>query len=145
MSSNTISLALFACFAFGFPLWAMQNNQYDGKDNHDCSGECYAQWKQETGGLMAQVEAQAAAKAAASPAELGQAAYAGCVACHGANGEGGIGPQLAGQVGEEIAAKLMQYKLGETRGAQSALMWSQATQLSISDIDNLAAFIESRK
>ena len=88
MSSNSITMILFACFAFGLPLWAMQNNQYDGRDNHGCSGECYEEWKGETGGVMALLDAQAAARAAASPAELGQAAYAGCIACHGAQGRG---------------------------------------------------------
>lgn len=145
MSSNTTSLILFACFAFGLPLWAMQTNQYDGKDNHGCSGECYAQWKEQTGGVMVLAEERAAAKAAASPAELGQAAYAGCIACHGAQGEGGVGPQLAGQSATDIAGKLLQYKAGETLGAQSALMWSQAAQLSAVDIDNLAAFIATQK
>lgn len=141
MSSNTISLVLFACFAFGLPLWAMQSNQFDGRDNHECSGECYDLWKEQTGGVLALAEAKAAAKAAASPAELGKIAYAGCIACHGAQGEGGIGPKLAGQPAADTTGKLLQYKAGETRGAQSALMWSQAAQLSAADIDNLAAFI----
>jgi len=144
MSSNSITMILFACFAFGLPLWAMQNNQYDGRDNHGCSGECYQEWKGETGGVMALLDAQTAAKAAASPAELGQAAYAGCIACHGAQGEGGIGPQLAGQSATEIADKLLQYKAGDTRGAQSALMWSQSAQLSAADIENLAAYIATQ-
>ena len=141
MSSNTISLVLFACFAFGLPLWAMETNQFDGRSIHGCTGECYERWKEQTGGVLALAKTKAAAKAAASPAELGQAAYAGCIACHGAQGEGGIGPGLAGQSATDIAEKLLQYKAGETRGAQSALMWSQAAQLSSTDIENLAAFI----
>ena len=68
-------------------------------------------------------------------------AFAGCTACHGAGGEGGIGPQLAGQSATDIAMKLTQYKKGETLGSQSNLMWSQAAQLNASDIDNLAAYI----
>jgi len=139
--SNMISLVLFACFAFGLPIWAMQANQFDGRNIHGCTGDCYDRWKEQTGGVLALAEAKAAAKASASPAELGQAAYAGCIACHGAQGEGGIGPKLAGQSATDIAEKLLQYKAGETRGAQSALMWSQAAQLSSADIDNLAAFI----
>ena len=141
MPSNMISLVLFACFAFGLPIWAMQANQFDGRNIHGCTGDCYDRWKEQTGGVLALAEAKAAAKASASPAELGQAAYAGCIACHGAQGEGGIGPKLAGQSATDIAEKLLQYKAGETRGAQSALMWSQAAQLSSADIDNLAAFI----
>jgi cytochrome c553 len=143
MSSNTISLVLFTCFAFGLPVWAMQTNQFDGRNKHGCTGECYASWKEQTGGVVMLAEARAAAKAAASPAELGQATYAGCVACHGAQGEGGVGPRLAGQSGTDIATKLLQYQAGETLGSQSALMWSQAAQLSSADIDNLAAFVET--
>ena len=121
----------------------MSNNKHPAKDNHGCYGACYEAWKQETGGLLAVVAAQAAEKAAASPAELGQQAFAGCIACHGANGEGGVGPKLAGQSAADIADKLMRYQGGETLGSQSALMWSQAAQLSSQDIDNIAAFVES--
>lgn len=141
MTKNTLTIILFTCFAFGLPIWAMQTNEYDNPSVHGCSGECYRQWQEQTGGVLALTEAKAEAKAAASPAELGEMAYAGCVACHGAQGEGGIGPQLAGQSATALAAMLLQYKNGETRGAQSALMWSQAGQLSEGDIENLAAFI----
>ena len=144
MSSNSITMILFACFAFGMPLWAMQVILYDGRVNHGCSGACYEEWMGETGGVLALLDAQTAAKAAASPAQLGQAAYAGCIACHGAQGEGGIGPKVAGQSASELADKLLQYKAGETRGAQSALMWSQAAQLSSADIENLAAYIATQ-
>lgn len=143
MNKHTLSLILFACFAFGLPLWAMQNNSYLQGNVHNCSGECYEQWQRETGGLLAVVAAQVAEKAAATPAQLGEKAYAGCIACHGAAGEGGIGPQLAGQSAAAVADKLARYKSGESLGNQSALMWSQAAQLSDADIDNIAAFIES--
>ena len=144
MNGHTVSLLLFACFAFGLPLWAMQNNSYPPGNVHNCSGECYERWKQDTGGVLAVVAAQAEERASATPAQLGEKAYAGCIACHGADGEGGVGPELAGQSAAEIAEKLLQYKRGETRGAQSALMWSQAQQLSDKDIDNIAAFVETR-
>lgn len=143
MNNTTTAIILFACFAFGLPLWAMQANEYDGRDNHGCSGECYEAWKADTGGVVAVASAAAAARAEASPEELGEAAYIGCVACHGAGGEGGIGPQLAGQAMADIADKLSRYKAGETIGGQSALMWSQAAQLGQSDIDNLAAYIST--
>jgi len=38
---------------------------------------------------------------------------------------------------------LMQYKNGETRGAQSALMWGQAANLTLEDMENLQAYIDS--
>jgi cytochrome c553 len=144
MFKNSIHIILFACFAIGLPLWAMQTNEQGGGNIHNCSGECYKQWREQTGGVVVVAAAQAAARAEASPAELGKQAYVGCVACHGPNGEGGIGPAIAGQSSTDIAAKLLQYKNGETRGDQSALMWSQAAQLSDSDIENLSIYIESQ-
>jgi cytochrome c553 len=143
VSRDNVFIFLFACFAIGFPLWAMDANKF-GKDSvHGCTGECYTSWEQETGGLLAIAAAQAEAKANASPAELGEKAYAGCIACHGSRGEGGVGPALAGQTGEAIYTKLAQYKNGETRGAQSALMWSQAATLSDEDMKNIGAFVEA--
>lgn len=143
MTRFSITMTLFAGFAFGLPIWAMQANQYTAEGIQSCSGECYERWQAETGGLLAMAAEQAEARATASPAELGKQAYAGCIACHGAGGEGGVGPQLSGQSATDLAAKLLQYKNGETRGPQSALMWSQAGQLSTTDIDNLAAYIST--
>ena len=143
MNLHTFTMILFAVFSLGLSVWAMENNKYDGGDTNTCSGDCYTRWKEETGGVVSLTMASIEAKATASPAELGKLAYAGCVACHGAGGEGGIGPGLAGQSAVEIADKLWQYKNGETRGAQSALMWGQASMLSEADINNLSAYTES--
>jgi cytochrome c553 len=137
-----LTILLFAAFAFGLPLWGMYDNPHH-QGVHGCYGPCYEQWKQETGGVLAVAEAQRAMRAEASPAELGQQRYAGCIACHGARGEGGIGPQLSGKTPSYIDDRLLQYKGGETVGSQSPLMWSQAAQLSEMDIDNLAAFVET--
>ena len=143
MPKYAIALTLFALFAIGLPLYGMQSNHHSPKNVHGCYGECYEAWKAQTGGLLAMQAASAEARANASPAELGQQAYAGCIACHGANGEGGIGPQLAGSMGQDIADKLRRYKAGETIGNQSSLMWAQAGMLSEDDIDNIAAFIDT--
>lgn len=141
MKLDNIAIVLFTCFALGLPIWTMSNNTHSSQNINSCDGECYEQWKDKTGGTLAIAEASAAAKAEASPSELGERLYAGCVACHGAAGEGGIGPKVAGQSVADIQTKLLQYKAGEKRGAQSNLMWSQAGQLSAADIDGLAAFI----
>lgn len=143
MSKGNLNVILFCCFAVGLPLWGMQTNNFHQGSVHACTGSCYEIWKQETGGAVAIAVAQAQAKAEASPVELGEVAYAGCISCHGSRGEGGIGPALAGQKGAEIYEKLVQYKQGETRGAQSALMWSQSAMLSDDDMNNLAAFVEA--
>ena len=93
-------------------------------------------------GSPAEIEKQKRLLAAnSSPAELGAKLYSGCAACHGGNGEGGVGPALVGQTSEEIISKLVAYKNGETRGAQSVLMWGQSAGLSDADMQNLAAYI----
>ena len=66
-----------------------------------------------------------------------------CIACHGAGGEGGVGPKLAGQSVEDITSKLSTYRDGGTLGSQSALMWSVAKPMSDKDIRNLAEFVKT--
>ena len=73
----------------------------------------------------------------------GEAKYAACGACHGANGGGGVGPALAGQSAEYIVGRLNQYKAGEKVGSQSNLMWGQAAGLSDQDIQDLAEYTAS--
>ena len=121
----------------------MQTNDYSMDRVHSCTGECYERWKADTGGVVALANAAAAERAAASPVELGKKAYNGCIACHGTAGEGGLGPQLAGQSADQIASKLHQYKNGETRGRQSSLMWANAAALCEADIESISAFVES--
>lgn len=87
--------------------------------------------------LSATVQAQDAA--------AGKNKYATCVACHGAQGQGGLGPKLQGQKPEDIVKKLTAYKNKEQRGPQSALMWGQAGQLSADDIKNIAAYTATLK
>ena len=77
-------------------------------------------------------------------AELpGKALYAGCIACHGAQGSGGIGPTLAGKSHEYIMGRLMAYKAGEKIGPQSNMMWSQASMLSEKEIHQVTEYIET--
>lgn len=73
----------------------------------------------------------------------GKAKYAGCVACHGGQGQGGVGPMLAGKEVEYITGRLTAYRNNETVGAQSALMWGQAAGLSDKDIADLAEYIKT--
>jgi len=105
-----------------------------------CTGECYAQYQVEDAKRR---EAERAMMASATPAQLGQKLYTACAACHGMNGEGGVGPRLQGQTQDAIVSMLTQYKNGETRGAQSALMWGQSAALSSDDMANIGAFVES--
>ncbi|SIO03265.1 Cytochrome c553 [Sulfurivirga caldicuralii] len=86
------------------------------------------------------------ASAFAGDAAAGKAVYGNaCVGCHGANGEGGVGPKLAGQSAEDTAAKLHKYKAGEQVGPMTSMMAPMAAGLSDADIDNIAAYIATLK
>ena len=85
----------------------------------------------------------AATNAYVGNADQGKAKSTTCAACHGMKGEGGVGPKLQGQTKDAIVSMLTQYKNGETRGAQSALMWGQAAALSADDMANIGAFVET--
>jgi cytochrome c553 len=83
------------------------------------------------------------AAAHAGDVAAGQAAYASCAGCHGAAGEGGAFPKLAGLSAEDAASKLKMYRAGEQVGPMTGVMAPNAASLSDADIDNLAAFIAS--
>ncbi len=111
---------------------------------HDCSGSCYEAELQAVGTLSERLEAKMLALSNKTIVELGQDLYSNnCIACHGASGEGGIGPYLAGKDG--IVDMLQAYKRKETRGSQSSIMWVNAQQLSTQDMANLAEYISTLK
>lgn len=87
------------------------------------------------------VNIEGGTQVAAVAALPGEAKYAACGACHGAQGGGGVGPALAGQTVEYIVGRLNQYKAGEKVGNQSNLMWGQAAGLSDQDMNELAEYI----
>jgi cytochrome c len=87
------------------------------------------------------VEVEGGTQVATVTALPGEAKYAACGACHGAQGGGGVGPALAGQTVEYIVGRLNQYKAGEKVGNQSNLMWGQAAGLSDQDMNDLAEYI----
>ena len=112
-----------------------------GTSNSSCTGECYEEYVAQFG-TPAEQEKRKQALAAGDPFSSIKGLWAGCAACHGQNGEGGIGPMLAGQSATDIIGKLNTYKNNGTIGAQSALMWGEAAMLSDSDIDTIGKFIE---
>lgn len=75
----------------------------------------------------------------------GKAKYTTCAACHGAQGQGGAGPKLAGQPAAAIEKKLTTYKNKGQIGAQSQLMWGMAAGLTPADIKNIAAYTATLK
>jgi len=64
-----------------------------------------------------------------------------CAACHGPQGQGGIGPKLQGQTADEIISKLLAYKAGEQLGPQSMMMWPTAKQLTEGQIGAIGVYI----
>ena len=74
---------------------------------------------------------------------VGAKHYNQCASCHGANGEGGMGPQLSGQSSEMIAAKLTAYKNGETVGNMSNVMWGQASWMTAQDMQDIGDYVET--
>ena len=131
---------------FAFVIFDIAYSELDVKARpsvHTCFGECYTNYVAANGTIADQQRAAAETAALASPAELGRQTYASCQACHGAGGEGGIGPQLSGRDAAFVTAALTAYKNRETRGARSNLMWPSAEALSERDIENLAAFVET--
>ena len=83
--------------------------------------------------------------AQAQDAAAGKTKYATCAACHGAQGQGGAGPKLAGQPASAIEKKLTTYKNKGQIGAQSQLMWGIAGGLTPADINNIAAYTATLK
>lgn len=140
-----LGMALFGSFAifgfFGFKIYP--DLEYSGYSSiGSCTGECYQEYVA-LNGTPAEIEQKKRALAEGDPFSSIRSLWAGCAACHGADGGGGIGPMLAGQSSDDIINKLTIYKNGGQIGAQSALMWGQASMLSEKDIETIGEFIEA--
>lgn len=96
--------------------------------------------------------ATAAGHAAPAPAAAivkpdlvqGEAKFATCAACHGADGNSGTpaNPKLAQQHPEYIFKQLQEFKAGRR---QNAIMQGMAAQLSEQDMKNIAAWVTTKK
>lgn len=84
-----------------------------------------------------------ASQAFAGNAQNGQTLYAQCIGCHGAAGQGSVGPKLAGQEVEALAEKLKTYRSGGSIGPMSSMMQPLASGLSDSDIADLSTYINT--
>lgn len=82
---------------------------------------------------------------AAGNASAGQGTFGTCAGCHGAAGEGGVGPKLAGLSATDVAKFLHEYKAGKQRGPMTSMMAPMAAGLSDADIQNVAAYIATLK
>ncbi len=134
---GTFAIAMF----FGFKIYP--DLEYTGGSSiSSCTGECYVEYVK-LYGTPAEIEQRKRALAEGDPFSSIRSLWSGCAACHGADGGGGIGPMLAGQSSDDIINKLTIYKNGGQIGAQSALMWGQASMLSEQDIKTIGEFVQA--
>ena len=134
---GTFAIAIF----FGFKVYP--DLEYTGYSSQgSCTGECYQEYVA-LNGTVVEIEQRKKALAEGDPFSSIRSLWAGCAACHGANGGGGVGPMLAGQSSNDIINKLTIYKDGGQIGAQSALMWGQASMLSEQDIKTIGEFVQA--
>ena len=108
---------------------------------NSCTGECYEEYIK-VHGTAPEIERRKQAIAATDEFSSIKPVWAGCAACHGQEGEGGVGPKLAGQTADYISGRLNAYKNKEEIGPMSAMMWGQAGMLSDNDIDTIGKFIQ---
>jgi len=134
---GTMAIALF----FGFKIYP--DLEYSGYSNSgSCYGECYEEYVK-LNGTVVEIEQRKQEIANADPFSSIRGLWAGCAACHGAQGQGmGAFPALAGADSEYIIDRLTTYKNRGQVGAMSSTMWAQAGMLSDQDIDTLGKFIE---
>lgn len=89
--------------------------------------------------------AVAAPAAETGDVTAGKAKTAACVACHGADGNGGADPtwpKLAGQAPEYLVKQLQDFKTGARK---NPIMNGMAAGLSPKDMQNVAAFYAAQK
>lgn len=138
-----LGMALLGTFAismfFGFKIYP--ELEYTGSSSvQNCTGDCYLEYVA-LNGTPAEIEQRKRALAEGDPFSSVRSLWAGCAACHGQQGGGGIGPKLTGQGADYIVTALQEYKNNETRGPQSAMMWGQAAMLSDKDMKTIADMI----
>lgn len=90
------------------------------------------------------VMASAAFVSTQAVADPGQEKYGLCASCHGAAGEGVVGPKLSGQSKKDLIAKITKYKNGEQVGPMTSMMAPIAAGLSEADIKNVATYISTK-
>ncbi len=114
-----------------------------GTGGHSCTGQCYADYVEEFG-TAPEIERRKQALANLDEYSDIRSLWAGCAACHGAEGQGmAVFPKLAGQSSDYIVGRLNAYKNRETVGNMSSTMWGQAAMLSSEQMDTIGAFIEA--
>jgi len=138
--------ALGGCVAITvfFMLMIYPNMAYSGySSNSSCTGECYAEYVA-LNGTPSEIEQRKQALANLDEFSDIRSLWAGCAACHGAEGQGmGPFPKLTGQSSAYIVDRLNTYKNKGQVGAMSATMWAQAGMLSADQMNQIGKFIEA--
>ena len=140
-----LGLTMIGCMViFGFfTLKIYPDLKYSGYGGgHSCTGECYEEYVALNGTTVDILRAKQAL-AAGDPFSDIRSIWAGCAACHGPDGGGGVGPKLAGQTAGYISDRLIAYKNKEQVGPMSAMMWGQAAMLSDKDITMIGDYIQA--
>ena len=144
MSELLKVLAGCGVIATFFIIMILPNMAYSGySSSSSCTGECYEEYVALNG---TSVEIEQAKKALANLDEFSdiRSLWAGCAACHGAEGQGmAVFPKLAGQSSDYIVGRLNTYKNRGEVGAMSSTMWGQAAMLTSDQMDQIGKFIEA--
>ena len=139
-----LGMVLGGCLmiALFFILKVYPDLEYSGySSNSSCTGECYEEYVRINGTAVDILKAKQAL-AAGDPFSDIRSLWAGCAACHGAEGGGGVGPKLAGQTADTIIMKLTTYKNNGQVGPMSQMMWGQAANLSEAEIETIGKFVQ---
>ena len=138
--------AIVGCVAIAtfFIFMIMPNMAYSGySSSSSCTDECYEQYVA-LNGTAPEIEQRKQALANLDEFSDIRSLWAGCAACHGAEGQGmGPFPKLAGQSSAYIVDRLNTYKNRGQVGAMSSTMWAQASMLSADQMDQIGKFIEA--
>ena len=123
---------------------AYNNLEYRGVPHStNCIGACYEEYVA-LNGTAPEIEQRKKALAAQDEFSSIKSLWAGCAACHGAEGQGmAVFPKLAGQSSDYITGRLYAYQNRETVGNMSSTMWAQAGQLTDDEIATLGKYIET--
>jgi len=138
--------AVVGCVAIAtfFIFMIMPNMAYSGySSSSSCTGECYEEYVA-LNGTAPEIEQRKKALANLDEFSDIRSLWAGCAACHGAEGQGmAVFPKLAGQSSDYIVSRLNAYKNRETVGNMSSTMWGQAAMLSDKEINMIGDFIQA--
>lgn len=142
MDNQFVLVGVICAAMFGIISHTYAGLEYKGVSRvHGCTGECYEEYVA-INGTAVEIEQAKQQLAMADDYSSIRGLWAGCAACHGGQGQGGVGPMLAGQKATDIVSKLTTYKNRGTVGTQSALMWGQAAMLSEQQIELIGKYVE---